>query len=71
MTALAVDPGDVWSMDLQRGELKVRAFADAMPASGATVTFAERRWVVTRRDVRAEGGRPCYFAALLPEAGDR
>lgn len=62
---VVVDPGDVYAGNIVVGEIQVRAFRDEMPASGTIVTFADRRWLVTQRNVPAEGGRSTYRAILV------
>jgi len=61
-----VDPRDVYAGNIVQGEIHVRAFPDDMPESGSTVVFAGYQWLVTRRNVRTEGGRNCFVAILLP-----
>lgn len=80
VTKIEVDPADVWRLDWSAGEIHVRAWpadyvpltgnGSAMPDAGAIVRFVGRDWIVTRRNVRTEGGRSCFVAYLTapPEA---
>ena len=64
-----VYPEDVHAGNVVQGEIHVRAGRAEMPASGSQVAFAGYEWLVTRRNVRTEGGRACYVAVLLPDTG--